>query len=80
MIDISIAAFAAFAADPLGTLSSAAFIVGSQALTPDQHLIYTPNTGALFYDADGNGAGAAIQIALLNTFQPITGSDFKLIA
>lgn len=52
----------------------------SQALTPEQHLVYTASTGALFYDADGNGAGAAVQIALMGTDLPIASADINLIA
>ena len=36
-------------------------------------------TGQLFYDADGNGAGAAVQFATLATGLALTASDFQVI-
>jgi len=42
-------------------------------------LIYNSDTGALFYDADGSGAGAATQIALLGVHLSLTNVDFVVI-
>jgi hypothetical protein len=39
-------------------------------------IIYDSATGALSYDADGNGAGAAVQFASLSTGLSLTGSSF----
>jgi hypothetical protein len=36
-------------------------------------------TGAPFYDANGNGAGGAIQIATLTSKPTLTASDFVVI-
>ncbi len=38
--------------------------------------LYDVNTGIISYDADGNGAGAAVQLAQLNTGLSLTVSDF----
>ncbi len=51
------------------------------ATTIKQYLIYNPTTGKLYYDADGNGKGAPIQIALIGTdiHAILTASDFTVI-
>jgi hypothetical protein len=36
-------------------------------------------TGGLFYDANGNGAGGAIQLATLTNKPALTASDFVVI-
>jgi Ca2+-binding RTX toxin-like protein len=58
------------------TITSANFIIGTAALTADQFLIYNKSTGALFYDANGVGGTAAVQIALLGTNLALTHADF----
>ncbi len=77
-IVIDRAAFTAFASDAPGTLAAGSFVVGTKALTLDQHLIYNPANGYLFYDADGSGAGARIHIATLAGDAILTASDFLL--
>ncbi len=74
------AVFTAFSSDPLGALSPGAFINGVQATTAAQHLIYNSGNGFLYYDADGVGGAAAIQIASLAKNLPLTSLDFNLIA
>jgi VCBS repeat-containing protein len=79
--EFSKAAFAAFGPDPLGALSPLEFTMGPVATTADQHLIYNAATGALFYDADGAGGAAQLQIALLaNKPVLLDASDFLLVA
>ncbi|NML14071.1 pre-peptidase C-terminal domain-containing protein [Azohydromonas caseinilytica] len=63
-------------------LGASAFVNGSAALDALDRVIYNGATGALYYDADGSGAGAARQIALLGTTShpALSASDFLVIA
>ncbi len=45
----------------------------------NDYLIYESDTGKLFYDADGNGAGASVQFAQLGTSLALTTADFVLV-
>ena len=45
----------------------------------DDRIIYNTTTGYLFYDADGSGAGAAIQFAQLSGAESIDAADFSVI-
>ncbi len=65
-----------FSAIALGTLDVNAFVTGSAAADAEDRIIYNPVTGALYYDADGSEAGAAIQFATLNTGLTLTNDDF----
>jgi len=70
---------AVFAGLTLGALNPNAFVTGTAALDADDRIIYNSATGALYYDADGNGAGAAVQFATLQGAPIITASDFMVI-
>jgi trimeric autotransporter adhesin len=63
-----------------GTLSAGNFKSGSGlsvvAGDADDYILYNTTSGALFYDSDGNGAGAAVQFATLTTHPTIVASDF----
>jgi Ca2+-binding RTX toxin-like protein len=63
----------------VGILSVGAFQIGAAATQTDDRIIYNPTTGALFYDADGSGSGAAIQISTLGTGLSLTHADFLVI-
>ena len=55
------------------------FVAGTAAQDADDRIIYDPATGALYYDGDGNGAGAAIQFATLTGAPLISASDSTMI-
>lgn len=61
-----------------GVLASSNFTIGKQAQDADDRMIYDQKTGALFYDADGNGVGAAVQFAQFKA-GTILKADYFLI-
>jgi serralysin len=69
-----------FSALSLGALSASAFVVGARAADASDRIIYTSSTGALYYDADGSGAGGMVQFATLSRNLALTASDFILVA
>ncbi len=64
-----------------GTLAAGSFVSGAgvAALDADDYILYDTGTGALYYDADANGAGLAQQCATLNGIPSILASDFLVI-
>ena len=70
---------AVFAGLALGALSAGAFVTGTGAQDADDRIIYNSSTGALYFDADGTGAGAAVQFATLNGAPALNASDFQVI-
>jgi Ca2+-binding RTX toxin-like protein len=63
----------------LGTLNAGAFVVGAAAGDVNDRIVYNNATGQLFYDADGSGAGAAVQFATLSSGLALTASDFLVL-
>jgi len=63
----------------LGALGAGAFATGGAAADADDRIIYNSSTGALLFDADGNGAGAAVQFATLLGAPSLAASDFLVI-
>ena len=63
----------------LGALPASAFAIGAAAGDADDRIVYDDATGALYFDSDGNGAGAAVQFALLDPGLALTASDFVVI-
>ena len=61
-----------------GNLASV-FVQGTQAGDANDRLIYNATTGQLFYDAEGNGAGAQVLFAQLNPGTALTANDFLMI-
>jgi uncharacterized delta-60 repeat protein len=63
------------------TLGSGNFATGS-AHDGDDYIIYNASSGALFYDADGNGGGVAIQFATVGTTTHPTlhSTDFVIVS
>ncbi len=58
----------AFGGLPAGVLDAGRFVTGAGAvaLDADDRFIFNTTTKVLSYDADGNGAGLAVQLALMN--------------
>ncbi len=62
-----------------GVLAATKFRIGAQALDADDRIIYNNATGALTYDANGNGAGGTMQIAVIGTGLSMTNADIVVI-
>jgi Ca2+-binding RTX toxin-like protein len=62
-----------------GALKKAEFVVGSKAADSGDHFIYNKKAGALFYDADGTGSQAQVQIATLSKNLKMIHKDFFVI-
>ncbi|MCE8540231.1 flagellar biosynthesis protein FlgM, partial [Ruegeria pomeroyi] len=77
-IELSVAIFDTLSP---GALAAGAFAANTSgtAQTADHRIIYDTDDGGLFYDADGDGAGAAQQFATLTTGLALTNSDFDLV-
>jgi hypothetical protein len=64
-----------------GTLTSAEFHTGAHAHDADDYIIYNKNTGALYYDQDGNANGfAKVEFAHLDAGLSLSANDFTVIA
>ena len=63
-----------------GTLAGSRFFAGAAAHDADDRIIYDSATGNIYYDADGNGAGAQILFAQLTPGTALTTSDFLVLA
>ncbi|MCW5667443.1 MAG: calcium-binding protein [Piscinibacter sp.] len=61
---------------PVGALAAAAYRAGAAAADASDRVVYNAATGQLFYDADGNGAGAAVLFATVAAGTNITLGDF----
>ena len=64
-----------------GILAAAAFTANLTGAATDalDRIIYETDTGNLFFDADGTGAGAAIRFAQLNAGLGVTNADFFVV-
>jgi serralysin len=63
----------------LGALRAIAFHTGRAAANADDRIIYNSDTGQLLFDADGNGAGAAVRFGTLGVVLGLTANDFVVI-
>jgi Ca2+-binding RTX toxin-like protein len=65
--------------DPSECVPCDRFSIGAAAVDADDRLIYNSTTGALYYDMDGTGASAQVQIAQLSAGLMLTAANFTLI-
>ena len=72
-VELENAVFTSLAA---GALPNAQFVIGSAAADGNDFIIYDSAAGALLYDADGNGGGAAIRFATVDPGLAMTRFDF----
>lgn len=73
-------AFSAFANLPFASaLPASAFTIGTAATTASHRIVYDAASGALFYDEDGTGATAQVQIAMLNGAPALSASDVLIL-
>ena len=73
--------FTAFSA--LGGISADAFWSGAGVNTAHDatdRFIYNATTGALWYDADGSGSAASVQVAILSGNPALAFADLQIIA
>lgn len=62
-----------------GKLSSAAFWTGAKAHDSTDRIVYDSAKGNLYYDGDGTGTGAPVQIAKLSTGLRMMADDFHIV-
>jgi hypothetical protein len=62
-----------------GVLSKSSFVVGAKAKDKNDYIVYDKAKGALYYDADGSGKGAAVKFAQLKKGLAIDHTDFFII-
>jgi serralysin len=69
----------------VGSLTAAAFVSGAGAVatSAEDRIIYDTANGKLYYDADGSGAGAQVQFAIVYTTgttpAALASSDFLIV-
>jgi Ca2+-binding RTX toxin-like protein len=81
-IQFSKSVFTGFANVLNGTITTAMLAVDGAAPTTSTRLIYSSTTGVLSYDADGSGAGQAVEVALIGvtTHATLNTTHFEIVA
>ncbi|MEK7343897.1 MAG: calcium-binding protein [Pseudomonadota bacterium] len=67
------------AAGPIGVLAAGAFQTGAVATEADDRILYDGASGAIYYDADGDGAGDAVLFAQVTAGTALTHADFVVV-
>ena len=62
-----------------GKLNKAFFTIGDKAKDTNDYLIYDNKKGALYYDVDGSGSKAAVEIAILKKGLKMSAADFMVM-
>ncbi len=63
-----------------GGVTAGSFVLATVAADADDRVLYDQATGRLFYDADANGAGVAVQFAQLAAGTVLSAADFTIVA
>jgi len=63
----------------VGVLKASFFFAGVSAHDKDDHIVYNRTSGGLFYDDDGTGAHAGVQLAYLPNKPILAYNDFQVI-
>jgi Ca2+-binding RTX toxin-like protein len=63
----------------VGTLSKSFFAVAAKAKDKNDYIVYDKAKGALSYDADGSGKGAAVKFAQITKGTVLGYNDFLII-
>ena len=63
----------------LGTLAASRFTIGATATTASQRFIYDSSNGNLWFDSDGTGGTAQVQIAQLSTGLALSNTNFNIV-
>ncbi len=63
----------------IGNLSADQFVLGTTASDSNDRFIYDSSTGTLFFDEDGNGSGAQMQIAVFSSKPSLTASQISIV-
>ena len=77
--DDKIEMYASVVGLPPGAVDPSRFVIGAAATNSNQRFIYNRNTGDFFFDRDGNGSQAAVQIASLPAFLNPTSNNIFLL-
>ena len=77
--DVLVLNHANLSAAAAGAVAATQFVTGTAATTAAQVFVYNSSTGALYFDADGSGAGAAVLVATLSNHPALTSADLWLI-
>ena len=60
-------------------MNKAFFTIGAKAKDANDYLVYNKSKGVLYYDIDGSGGKAAVEIATLKKNLKMTYKDFFII-
>lgn len=74
--DVFVLAGNLFGGLPAGPLQQAFFAIGRHAADDSDLIVYDQASGDLWFDADGNGAAAALKFASVAAGTPLTADDF----
>ncbi len=67
-----------FAGLEAGALDAESFVIGTAAVDGNDRIVYDKNSGALLFDADGNGGAAAIRFTTVTGGISMAAEDFLI--